>query len=157
MWEIFADVMGRLATAVRVADWILPRWRRRRHAQMISALRGGETVDIRCAARFRNSGGARHRATLTLRAEGVFLSTADGTLQELQLGTAATDVELVSERAMLLCDVDGRQLEVLLRDEEGHLFRAVALSLRDRGILTTPGREGGTGPAGFEPASSHTR
>ncbi|MFD3943343.1 hypothetical protein [Streptomyces sp. NPDC058579] len=141
MWDSFLLIM----ICAIVADSLLHRirrlWRRMRRSQTVAALNRGETVHIRCAARFRNTGGRRHRATLTVKAEGAFLTTLDGTVSDLQLGVPATSVEIVAERSMMVCEVAGRQLEVLLPDEENeenHLLKAVEISLLYREI-TTPG------------------
>lgn len=122
-----------IAALATLADWVLSRtlkrWRRRRTSQKVAALSRGETVRIRCAARFRNSGGARHRANLTVGADGVFLSTVDDTVSTVQLGTPPTSVTIAAELSMIVCDVAGRQLEVLLPAGEDRLFKAVAVSL----------------------------
>ncbi|WP_329124842.1 hypothetical protein [Streptomyces sp. NBC_01353] len=131
MWDTLLLIMVFAIVANPVLDWIQKRWRRRRSSQTIAALNRGESVHIRCATRFRNSGGGRHRASLAVRAEGVFLSTVDGTVSELQLGTPGNGVEIVAEFSMMVCDVAGRQLEVLLPAGESHLFKAVAVSLLD--------------------------
>ncbi|GAA3500877.1 hypothetical protein GCM10019016_079840 [Streptomyces prasinosporus] len=64
-----------------------------------------------------------------VQAEGVFLSTTDGTVSNLQLGTPGATVEVVNELSMVLCNVAGRQLEVLLPATEDRLFKAVADTL----------------------------
>ncbi|MFB7245643.1 hypothetical protein CW362_09725 [Streptomyces populi] len=112
---------------------IRKRWHGRRVSRTVEALNRGGTARVDCAARFRNSGGGRHRARLTVKAEGVFLSTKDGTVAELRIGTPHSDVEVVAELSMLVCDVAGRQLEILLPAEEDHLFKALEARLLDRG------------------------
>ncbi|MFB7374763.1 hypothetical protein ACFC0D_33540 [Streptomyces sp. NPDC056222] len=108
---------------------IQKRWRSVRMSRRVAALNRGETVRIRCAARFRNSGGGRRRAHLTVKPEGVFVSTADGAVSKLQLGTPDTRVTVVAELSMLVCNVDGRLLEVLLAAEEDRLLKAVTARL----------------------------
>ncbi|MEU6882886.1 hypothetical protein [Streptomyces sp. NPDC046712] len=132
MWDTLFLVMIFVIVANTILHRIQKRWRRRRSSQTVAALNRGGTVHIRCAARFRNSGGGRNRAGLTVRAQGVFLSTVDGVVSELQLGTPDTDVEIVAELSMVVCDVAGRQLEVLLPAGESRLFGAVAVRLLDR-------------------------
>ncbi|MET7621916.1 hypothetical protein [Streptomyces sp. NPDC005408] len=118
-----------------VADPLLRRirklWRKRRISRTVAGLKRGEAVRIRCDVRFRNSGGKRHRARLAVKAEGVFLSTIDGTVSNLQLRTPGTTVEIVAELSMMVCNVAGRQLEVLLPTGEDRLLKAVAGSLID--------------------------
>ncbi|MFD6550796.1 hypothetical protein [Streptomyces sp. NPDC058398] len=105
------------------------RWRKMCVRQTVAALSRGDTARIRCAARFRNSGGGRHRAHLTVEAESVSLSTTDGTVAKLQFATPLTSVEVIAERSMLVCDTDGRQLEILLPTGEDRLFNAVIARL----------------------------
>ena len=109
---------------------IRKRWHGRRVSRTVEALNRGGTARVDCAARFRNSGGGRHRARLTAEAGGVFLSTADGTVARLRLGAPLTDVEIVAEHSMLVCDAAGRRLEILLPAEEDHLFQAVVARIR---------------------------
>jgi len=103
--------------------------REHRISQTVAALNRGETVRIRCDARFRKAGGERHSARLVAQAEGVFLSTIDGTVSNLQLGAPGATVEIVAWRWMMLSNVDGRQLEVLLSTGEDRLLNAVASTL----------------------------
>ncbi|MGX1540948.1 hypothetical protein [Streptomyces adustus] len=125
MWEkLFVTVIFAMM-AESILRRIQKRWRRMRIRRTVAALSHGGTARIRCAARFRNSGGRRRRARLTAEAAGVFLSTADGTVAKLRLGTPLASVEAVAERSMLVCDVAGRQLEVLFPAEEDRLFEAV--------------------------------
>jgi hypothetical protein len=150
VWEnLFATVV--LAV---VSEPLLRRmrkgWRRRRIARTVTELTRGKTVHIRCAARFRNSGGGRHRARLTVKAEGVFLSTVDSTVSKLRLGTPR---EVVAELSMLVCSAAGRQLEIWLPVEEDRLFKAVVarlLDCSDEHPVTTgivPGSVSGSAPA----------
>ncbi|MFF2363761.1 hypothetical protein ACFVU0_13725 [Streptomyces sp. NPDC058122] len=134
MW----DKISVAVTLAIVAEWLLrpmlTRWRKMRVSQTVAALNRGDAIRIRCAARFRNSGGGRHRAHLTVKAEGFFLSTSDGTVAKHQLGTPRTrdTVEVVAELSMLVCNVAGRQLEILLPSGEDLLLKAVlARLLRD--------------------------
>lgn len=106
-------------------------WRRRRISRTIAALSRGEAVRIRCEARFRGSGGRRLGAHLMVTSEGVFVSTADGTVSNLCLGTADSRVEIITEQLMMVCDVAGRQLEVLLPAGEESLLSAVVARLPD--------------------------
>ncbi|MFE2581423.1 hypothetical protein [Streptomyces sp. NPDC059378] len=106
----------------------------------VAALSHGDTARIRCAARFRNSGGGRHRARLTAEAGGVFLSTADGTVARLPLGAPpTTGIEIVAEHSMLVCDTAGRQLEILLPAGEDHLFQAVVARIMGGGNVKARG------------------
>ncbi|MFF5485745.1 hypothetical protein ACFY7Y_05940 [Streptomyces virginiae] len=105
------------------------RWRRRRVSQIVGALSRGESVRIRCAARFRNSGGGRRRAHLTVTSEDAFISTADGAVSKVRLRAPGTNVEIITESSMIVCDVTGRQLEILLPAGEETLLQAVAARL----------------------------
>ncbi|MFJ7967070.1 hypothetical protein [Streptomyces sp. NPDC096324] len=143
MW----DKISVAVTLAIVAEWLLrpmlTRWRKMRVSQTVAALNRGDAVRIRCAARFRNSGGGRHRAHLTVKAEGVFLSTSDRTIAKHQLGTPDTrdTVEVVAELSMLVCNVAGRQLEILLPSGEDLLLKAVLARLlknRDENPATNP-------------------
>lgn len=129
VWETLFAILG---FAV-VVDPLLRRmrkvWREHRISQTIAALDRGGTIRIPCDARFRNAGGKRHRARLVVQAGGVFLSTIDGTVSNLQLGPAGATVEVVNELSMMLCNVAGRQLEVLLPPGEDRLLKAVAETL----------------------------
>lgn len=129
MWETLTLIV---ASAI-VADPLLRRirklWRAHRVSRTVAGLNRGETVRIRCDARFRNDGGERRRARLVVQAEGVFLSTIDGTVSNLRLGAPDTTVEIVAQRSMMVCNVAGRQLEVLLPTVEDRLFKAVAGTL----------------------------
>ncbi|MFB7611669.1 hypothetical protein [Streptomyces gardneri] len=98
-------------------------------AQTVDALSRGATVRIRCATRFRNSGGGRQRAYLTVRAKDAFVSTADGTVPNVRLGAPGTNLEIIAELSMIVCDVAGRQLEVLLPAGEELLLQAVTANL----------------------------
>ncbi|MET8538442.1 hypothetical protein ABZV67_43870 [Streptomyces sp. NPDC005065] len=69
---------------------------------------------------------------MTVKAEGVFLSTVDGTVEKLRLGTSRSSVNVVAELSMMVCNVAGRQLEILLPAEEDRLFKAVVARLLDR-------------------------
>ncbi|WP_162624778.1 hypothetical protein [Streptomyces cadmiisoli] len=125
MWDTLVVIVG---FAV-VVDPLLRRIRRlsqeRRISRTVAALGTGGTVRIRCDARFRNAGGKRHRARLVVQAEGAFLSTVDGKVPNLELSTPAATVEVVNDLSMVLCNVDGRQLEVLLPAGEDRLLKAV--------------------------------
>ncbi|MET8138390.1 MULTISPECIES: hypothetical protein [unclassified Streptomyces] len=132
MWETLSDTVVLAIVAEPLLRRIRKRWRRRRVSRTVAALNRGENAHIRCAARFRNSGGGRHRARLTVKAEGVFLSTFDDTVSKLRLGTPRTSVEVVAELSMMVCNVAGRQLEILLPAEEDRLFKAVVARLPDR-------------------------
>ena len=129
MWETVSVSVLLVIVTQPLLHRIQKRWHSVRMAQRVAALNRGETVRIRCAARFRNSGGGRRRAHLTATHEGVFVSTADGTVSKLQLGTPDTQVTVVAELSMLVCDVAGRQLEVLLAAGEGRLLKAMAARL----------------------------
>ncbi|MGW3911467.1 hypothetical protein ACWEBX_08040 [Streptomyces sp. NPDC005070] len=133
MWETLYDTVVLAVVAELLLRPIRKRWHRRRISQTVAALNRGKTTRIRCAARFRNSGGGRHRARLTVKADGVFLSTVDSTVARLRLGTPHTSVEVVAERSMMVCSVAGRQLEILLPAEEDRLFKAVVARLLDHG------------------------
>ncbi|MER5599023.1 hypothetical protein [Streptomyces sp. NPDC002265] len=139
MWD---QLFGAVVVAImaeplirRIRKW----WRRLRIGRTVAALSRGDTARIRCAARFRNSGGGRHRARLTAEAGGVFLSTTDGTVVRLRLGAPLTGVEIVAEHAMLVCDTAGRQLEILLPAEEDHLFQAVVARILGDGNVMARG------------------
>ncbi|WP_330459325.1 hypothetical protein OIB37_22095 [Streptomyces sp. NBC_00820] len=118
---------------VAVIDVVLSRgwkrWRRLRMSRKVEALNRGETVRVRCAARFRRSGGRRLGAYLMVTPKGVFVSTTDGTVSNLCLGTPGSGVEIVAEQSVIVYDVDGRQLEVLLPAGEEALLTAVAARL----------------------------
>ncbi|MCX4648594.1 MULTISPECIES: hypothetical protein [unclassified Streptomyces] len=129
MWETFIVIVGFGAVADLIRRRIRELWHKRRVPQTVAALRRGETVRIRCDARFRNAGGQRHRARLVVHAEGAFLSTVDGTVSNVQLAPPGANVEVVTERSMLLCNVAGRQLEVLLPTGDDRLLKAVASAL----------------------------
>src|SRR5262249_38906590 len=129
VWETLFVIVGFTVVADPLRRRIRELWHQRRISQTIAALNRGETVRIRCDARFRNSGGGRHRARLTVQAEGVFLSTFDGTVSNLQLGTPGMTIEIVAELSMMLCNVAGQQLEVLLPTGEDRLLKAVAGTL----------------------------
>lgn len=129
MWENLHATVVLAIAAGPVLRWIQKGWRRRRIARTVAALNRGKTTHIRCAARFRNAGGARHRARMTVKAEGVFLSTIDSTVSNLPLGTPG---EVIAELSMLVCTVAGRQLEIWLPAEEDGLFKAVVARLLDR-------------------------
>ncbi|MFE1285760.1 hypothetical protein [Streptomyces sp. NPDC058751] len=142
MWENFAVTMILALVTEPILSRVQKRWRRMRIVRTVAALERGDTARIRCAARFRNSGGGRHRARLTVKAEGVFPSTADGTVTELRLGAPSPTVEaeVVAERSMLVYDVAGRRLEILLPAEEDRLFTAVlarALGRSDENATTS--------------------
>ncbi|MCT9007029.1 hypothetical protein ACWGKW_27255 [Streptomyces sp. NPDC054766] len=131
MWE---TLYGTVVLAIVTEPLLRPiqkRLRRSRISRRVAAVNRGETTRIRCAARFRNSGGARHRARLTVKTEGVFLSTLDGKVAELRLGTPRTSVEAAAELSMMVCNVAGRQLEIWLPAEEDRLFKAVVARLLD--------------------------
>ncbi|MFD7876654.1 hypothetical protein ACFV5G_21535 [Streptomyces sp. NPDC059766] len=119
----------------RIRKW----WRRMCIGRTVAALSHGGTARIRCAARFRNSGGGRRRARLTAEAGGVFLSTADGTVARLRLGGSLTIAEIVAEHSMLVCETAGRQLEILLPAEEDHLFQAVVARILGDGKVMARG------------------
>lgn len=89
MWETFIVIVGFGAVADLIRRRIRELWHKRRVPQTVAALRRGETVRIRCDARFRNAGGQRHRARLVVHAEGAFLSTVDGTVSNVQLAPPA--------------------------------------------------------------------
>ncbi|MFF3872074.1 hypothetical protein [Streptomyces sp. NPDC001978] len=129
MWETLFVILGFAVVVDPLLRRIRKVRRERRISQTIAALDRGGTIRIRCDARFRNTGGKRHRARLVVRAEGVFLSTVDGTVSNLQLGTPGVTVEVVNELSMVLCNVAGRQLEVLLPPGEDRLLKAVAETL----------------------------
>ncbi|MFD9033514.1 hypothetical protein ACFVZW_20525 [Streptomyces sp. NPDC059567] len=131
MWETVSVLVLLVIVTQPLLHRMQKRWHSVRTAQRVAALNRGETVRVRCAARFRNSGGDRRRAYLTATSEGVFVSTADGTVSKLQLGTPDTQVTIVAELSMLVCDVAGRQLEVLLAAGEDRLLQAVAARLPD--------------------------
>ncbi|MEU4272574.1 hypothetical protein [Streptomyces sp. NPDC026092] len=134
MWDTILLIMFYVILAHWVFYQIARLWRRMRRSRTIAALSRGEAVRIRCDARFRNTGGRRHRATLTVGAEGTFLTTADGTVSDLRLGVPATSVEIVVERSMMVCDVAGRQLEVLQPDEEDPEYRLIKAVASARGM-----------------------
>ncbi|MFF3418481.1 hypothetical protein ACFYW9_27855 [Streptomyces sp. NPDC002698] len=150
MWENLSVTVALAIVTGPLLGWIQKGWRRRHIARTVASLNRGKNTHIRCAARFRNSGGARHRARLTVKAEGVFLSTVDSTVSKLPLGTPR---EVVAELSMLVCNVAGRQLEIWLPAEEDRLFKAVVARLLDRsdehpvtaGIV--PGSVSGSAPA----------
>ncbi|MFF3883633.1 hypothetical protein [Streptomyces sp. NPDC001914] len=129
MWEKFLVTMILAIMAESLLRRIRRRWRKVRVRQTVAALSRGDTAHIRCAARFRNSGGGRHRARLTVQADDVSLSTSDGTVAKLLFRSPLTGVEVVAERSMLVCDADGRQLEILLPAGEDRLFHAVVARL----------------------------
>jgi hypothetical protein len=126
VWETLVAIAGIAVVADPLLRRIRELWRKRRISRTVAALNRGETVHIRCDARFRNSGGERHRARLTVQAEGVLLSTFDGTVSNLQLRAPGMSVEIVAELSMMLCNVAGRPLEVLLPSREDRLLKAVA-------------------------------
>ncbi|MFG2946238.1 hypothetical protein [Streptomyces adustus] len=132
VWERFFVTVVVATMAEPLLRRMRQRWRRMRIRRTVAALSQGDTTHVRCATRFRNSGGRRRRARLTVEAAGVFLSSADGTVAKLQLGTPLATVEVVAERSMLVCDVAGRQLEILLPAEEDRLFEAVAARIVSR-------------------------
>jgi hypothetical protein len=131
MWESLSVIALVAIVAEPILRRIRNRWRRKRMSQAVAALNRGDTVRIRCAARFRNSGGGRRRACLTVGTEGAVISTADGTISKVQLGAPGTNIEIIAELSMITCDVSGRQLEVLLPAGEELLLKAVAASLPD--------------------------
>ncbi|MGW1966641.1 hypothetical protein ACWCPD_41035 [Streptomyces sp. NPDC001935] len=140
MWEKFSVVVA----LAFVAEWLLrpiqTRWRKMRISQTVAALNRGDAARVRCAARFHNSGGSRHRARLAFNAAGVLLSATDGAIAQLELGNSLTpdNVEAVVERSMLVCNVDGRQLEILLPSGEDRLLEAVlARLLKDSNAAPT--------------------
>ncbi|MFD9007324.1 hypothetical protein ACFV0T_41460 [Streptomyces sp. NPDC059582] len=133
MWENFFSSVVLATVAEPLLRRIQKRWRSWRISRTVAALDCGGTVRIRCAARFRNSGGGRHRARLTVTAEGVFLSTVDGAVTHLRLGTARGGVTVVAERSMLVCNAAGRQLEILLPAGEERLFKALVVRALDGG------------------------
>lgn len=131
VWEELAVTMALAALAEPLLRRMKKRWRRMRVSRTVAMLTRGDSARIRCAARFRNTGGARHRARLTVKAEGVFLTIADGTNATPRPGMLLTGVEVVAERSMLVCTVAGRQLEILLPADEDRLLRAVTARLSD--------------------------
>ncbi|MGW1118315.1 hypothetical protein ACWD5B_14575 [Streptomyces tanashiensis] len=131
MWESLSAIVLVAIVAEPLLRRTRNRWRRRRVSQTVGALSRGRTVRIKCAARFRHSGGGRQRAHLTVRAEEAFLSTLDGTVSKVQLGAPGTTLEIIAEQSMIVCDVAGRQLEVLLPAGEEQLLQAVATRLSD--------------------------
>ncbi|MEU0785348.1 hypothetical protein ABZ341_27680 [Streptomyces sp. NPDC006173] len=133
MWETLYDTVVLAIVGELLLRPIREQWHRRGISQTVAALNRGKATRIRCAARFRNSGGGRHRARLTVTADGVFLSTVDSTVAELRLGTPHTSVEVVAEHSMMVCSVAGRQLEIWLPAEEDRLFKAVVARLLDHG------------------------
>ncbi|GGY17329.1 hypothetical protein GCM10010299_23160 [Streptomyces tanashiensis] len=142
MWESLSAVVLVAIVAEPLLRRTRNRWRRRRVSQTVGALSRGQSVRIRCAARFRHSGGGRQRAHLTVRAEGAFISTVGGTLSKVRLGAPGTTLEIIAEQSMIVCDVAGRQLEVLLPTGEERLIQAVAARLSD-GATNPP--QSGTG------------
>ncbi|MFE4703293.1 hypothetical protein ACFRIC_40120 [Streptomyces sp. NPDC056738] len=133
MWEKLFVTMILAIMAESLLRRIRRRWHRMRVRQTVAALSRGDTARIRCAARCRNSGGGRHRARLTVEAEGASLSTSDGTVEQLQFRTPLTSVEVVPERSMLVYNTGGRQFEILLPAGEDRLFDAVVARLLGRG------------------------
>ncbi|MFD5570494.1 hypothetical protein [Streptomyces cadmiisoli] len=131
MWDaIFVGLFVSIAAELlrRVRD----QWRIRRTSRTVEALGRGETVRIRCAARFRSSGGARRRAYLTVGAEGAFISTSDGSVSKAQLDAPGVNPQSTPTLSMIVCTVAGRKLEVLLPSGQRALFEAVAARLSAR-------------------------
>ncbi|MFJ2058026.1 hypothetical protein ACIOMM_19025 [Streptomyces sp. NPDC087908] len=133
MWETVSTLVLLALVAQPLLHQIQGRWHSVRASRRVAALNRGEPIHIRCAARFRNAGGGRRRARLAVKPEGVFVSTADGTVSKLQLGTPDTRVTVVAELSMMVCNVAGRELEVLLTAGDDRLLIAVAARLPNCG------------------------
>lgn len=142
MWESLSAIVLVAIVAEPLLRRTRNRWRRRRISKTVGALSSGQTVRIRCAARFRSSGGGRHRAYLTVRAEEAFVSTVDGTVSNVRLGAPGTTLDFTAEQSMIVCDVAGRQLEILLPAGEERLLQAVATRLSDGATNPPPSGTG---------------